>query len=133
MPVDFEKVMGPLSSSTASTAALQTVVVLAHGPARVVKSALRRARDLVGPEGRVAFAPTSKDSAKLARRLGEVDVHGTLEELATTLDAGGGTALVIHDDAAVEAVDLSDALADSTKATALSCAPIETPSDAEPA
>ncbi len=90
------------------------VLVVVHGPARVAKSAVKRARDLAGDGGLVVAVGNDAAARKIAQRTGSTDavaaasghdgVLQTLQQLASE------PVLVIHDDASLTADEWALAL-----------------------
>ncbi|GEM_PF-213115 len=87
------------------TSLCSQVLVVVHGPARVAKGAVRRARELAGVDGLVVAVGNNTDGRKIAQRGGAVDAVATAaghDAMLQTLDQlAPEPVLVIHDDASL--------------------------------
>lgn len=87
----------------ATSSPLDHVVVVAHGPARVLKSAVRRARALLGADGSVSVLATSTEARKIAGRLTSAYDHlvEPSDLTAHLFDQPTDRVLLLHDDASL--------------------------------
>ena len=103
-------------ATSASDHPIRQIVLLAHGPARATKSAVRRARQLVGDGGLVVAIGADPEARKVVDRLSStVDAVAATSSLDAAVDLlallPDQPALLVHDDASATALDLSAGLA----------------------
>ncbi len=103
-------------ATSASEHPVRQIVLLVHGPARATKSAVRRARQLVGEGGLVVAIGADPEARKIVDRLSStVDAVAATSSLDAAVDLlallPDQPALLVHDDASATAPDLSAGLA----------------------